>query len=143
LFPFGQDRDSLARRFNEQTRVELESVRDFIILHYKQTNRTDRDFWNYCRTMDIPDSLAHRIDIFKSNGYVWSDDTNLFRIASWVQVMMGQGLEPLDYHSAGKLMSTEALQQSMSEISTSIDKTVQQLPTHQAFIERYCAMPSG
>jgi tryptophan halogenase len=143
LFPFGEDRDSLARRFNDEARVEMESVRDFIILHYKQTNRTDSDFWNACRTMDIPDSLAHRIEIFKNNGYVWSDDTNLFRIASWVQVMMGQGLEPLAYHSAGKLMSTEGLQQSLSEIRNSIDKTVQQLPTHQEFIERYCAMPSG
>ena len=143
LFPFGEDRESLARRFNDETRVELESVRDFIILHYKQTNRSDSDFWNACRTMDIPDSLAHRIDIFKDNGYVWTDDANLFRIASWVQVMMGQGLEPREYHSAGKLMSTEALQKSLSEIRSSIDKTVQQLPTHQTFIERYCAMPSG
>ncbi len=143
LFPFGQDRDSLARRFNDETRVEMESVRDFIILHYKQTNRTDSDFWNACRTMDIPDSLAHRIELFKKNAYVWSDDTNLFRIASWVQVMMGQGLEPLEYHGAGKLMSTQALQQSLSEIKNSIDKTVQQLPTHQDFIEHYCAMPPG
>jgi len=143
LFPFGQDRDSLARRFNDETRVEMESVRDFIILHYKQTNRRDSDFWNACRTMDIPDSLAHRIELFKKNAYVWSDDTNLFRIASWVQVMMGQGLEPLEYHGAGKLMSTQALQQSLSEIKNSIDKTVQQLPTHQDFIEHYCAMPPG
>lgn len=143
LFPFGEDRGSLARRFNDEARVEMESVRDFIILHYKQTNRSDSDFWNACRTMDIPDSLAHRIEIFKNNGYVWSDDTNLFRIASWVQVMMGQGLEPREYHGAGKLMTTEALQQSLSEISNSIDKTVQQLPTHQAFIERYCTAPSG
>jgi tryptophan halogenase len=143
LFPFGEDRDSLAYRYNEETRVELESVRDFIILHYKQTRRTDSEFWNACRTMDIPESLAHRIDIFKNNGYVWSDDAVLFRIASWVQVMMGQGLEPREYHSAGKLLGTEALRQSLSEISNSIDETVQQLPTHQEFIERYCAVPSG
>lgn len=142
LFPFGGDSASLSQRFNEETRVELEAVRDFIILHYKQTNRTDSDFWNACRTMDIPDSLAHRIDLFKSNGYVWSDDTNLFRIASWVQVMMGQGLDPSDHHGAGKLMSTEALEQSLGELSKSIDQTVQQLPTHHAFIERYCAAPS-
>jgi len=143
LFPFGEDREVLARRFNDEAQVEMESVRDFIILHYKQTNRSDSDFWNACRTMDIPQSLAHRIELFKKNAYVWSDDTNLFRIASWVQVMMGQGLEPLEYHSAGKLMSSEALRQSLSDISSSIDKTVQQLPTHQDFIAHYCAMPPG
>lgn len=143
LFPFCEDRDSLVHRFNEETRVELESVRDFIVLHYKQTQRTDSDFWNAYRTMDIPDSLAHRIDIFKNNAYVWSDDATLFRITSWVQVMMGQGLEPHEHHSAGKILGTEALQKSLREIRNSIDKTVRQLPSHQEFIEQYCAAPSG
>ncbi len=141
LFPFGEDRDSLIHRFNEETRVELESVRDFIVLHYKQTQRTDSDFWNAYRTMDIPDSLAHRIDIFRNNAYVWSDDVTLFRIASWVQVMMGQGINPGAHHNAGRLMPTEALKQSMAEISDSIAKKVRQMPPHQQFIEHYCAAP--
>ncbi len=143
LFPFGEDRESLARRFNDEFRVEMESVRDFIILHYKQTNRTDSDFWNSYRTMDIPDSLAHRMDIFKRNGYVWSDDATLFRIASWVQVMMGQGLEPRGHHNAGKILGTEALRKSLAEIKDSVESTVQELPMHQQFIEHYCAAPSA
>ena len=142
LFPFGENRESLAHRFNEDTRVEMEAVRDFIILHYKQTRRTDSDFWNACRTMDIPDTLAERIEIFRNNGYVWSDDVTLFRIASWVQVMMGQGINPGAHHNAGRLLGPDALKQSMAEISDSIARKVQQMPTHQQFIEHYCAAPS-
>ncbi len=142
LFPFGEDRESLANRFNEDTRVEMEAVRDFIILHYKQTKRTDSDFWNHYRTMDIPDSLAERMEIFRTNGYVWSDDVTLFRIASWVQVMMGQGVEPRGHHNAGRLMPADALRNSMDEIRTSIAKKVRQMPTHQQFIEHYCAAPA-
>ena len=142
LFPFGGNRDSLIQRFNDETRVEMESVRDFIILHYKQTQRTDSEFWNSCRTMDIPDSLAHRMEIFRENAYVWSDDVTLFRIASWVQVMMGQGLEPLDHHGAGKLLGTQALKQSLDEISNSIASTVQQLPPHHEFVKQYCPAPT-
>ena len=142
LFPFGGDKEALAHRFNEDTRVEMEAVRDFIILHYKQTRRTDSDFWNMYRTMDIPDSLAERIEIFRNNGYVWTDDVTLFRIASWVQVMMGQGIEPRTHHNAGRLMPTHALKQSMAEISDSIAQKVQQMPTHQQFIQHYCAAPS-
>ena len=142
LFPFGEDRESLARRFNEDTRVEMEAVRDFIILHYKQTKRTDSDFWNTYRTMDIPDSLAERIDIFRDNGYVWSDDVTLFRIASWVQVMMGQGVDPRGHHNAGRLMPANALKNSMDEIRTSIAAKVQEMPTHQQFIQHYCQAPS-
>ena len=142
LFPFGEDRESLARRFNEDTRVEMEAVRDFIILHYKQTRRTDSDFWNAYRTMDIPDTLAERIEIFRNNGYVWSDDVTLFRIASWVQVMMGQGINPGAHHNAGRLLGNDALKQSMAEISDSIAAKVQKMPAHQQFIEHYCAAPA-
>ena len=142
LFPFGEDRESLAHRFNEDTRVEMEAVRDFIILHYKQTQRTDSDFWNTYRTMEIPDSLAERIEIFRSNGYVWSDDVTLFRIASWVQVMMGQGIEPGAHHNAGRLMGNDALKKSLDELRSTIANNVQQMPTHQQFIDHYCAAPA-
>ena len=143
LFPFGDSNEALADRFNQETRTEIKTVRDFVILHYKQTNRTDSDFWNAYRTMDIPDTLAHRLEIFKKNGYVWPDDVALFRVDSWVQVMMGQGLIPESYHGAGKLTSKESLQQSLSKIKSSIDEKVQKLPTHQQFIDHYCASPQG
>jgi tryptophan halogenase len=143
LFPFGDSSEALADRFNQESRTEIETVRDFVILHYKQTNRTDSDFWNAYRTMDIPDTLAHRLEIFQKNGYVWPDDVALFRVDSWVQVMMGQGLTPESYHGAGKLTPKESLQQSLSKMKSSIEEKVQKLPTHQQFIDHYCASPQG
>ena len=141
LFPFGGNNEHLAYRFNDETRTEIETVRDFVILHYKQTQRTDSDFWNAYRTMDIPQTLAHRIDIFKQNAYVWPDDVALFRVDSWVQVMMGQGLKPESFHSAGKITGKQGLMQSLAKLKSSIEQTVQQLPTHQQFINHYCAAP--
>jgi len=141
LFPFGGNSEHLAYRFNDETRTEIETVRDFVILHYKQTQRTDSDFWNAYRTMDIPQTLAHRIDIFKQNAYVWPDDVALFRVDSWVQVMMGQGLKPESFHSAGKITGKQGLMQSLAKLKSSIEQTVQQLPTHQQFINHYCAAP--
>ena len=143
LVPFGDSKEALADRFNQETRTEIETVRDFVILHYKQTNRTDSDFWNAYRTMEIPDTLAHRLEIFKKNAYVWPDDVALFRVDSWVQVMMGQGLTPESFHNAGKLTGTEGLQQSLTKLKSSIDGTVTKLPTHQQFIDHYCAAPQG
>ena len=112
-------------------------------MHYKQTNRTDSDFWNAYRTMDIPESLAHRLEIFKKNGYVWADDVALFRVDSWVQVMMGQGLAPEGFHGAGKLTDKTVLQESLAKIKASIDEKVEKLPTHQQFIDHYCKAPSA
>lgn len=143
LFPFGDSSEALADRFNQETRTEIETVRDFVILHYKQTQRTDSDFWNAYRTMEIPDTLAHRLEIFEKNAYVWPDDVALFRVDSWVQVMMGQGLTPKTYHGAGKLTDKTSLAQSLAKMKSSIDEKVQKLPTHQQFIDHYCQAPQG
>ena len=62
------------RRSQRPGATEYERIRDFIILHYKATERDDSPFWNYCRTMEIPDSLQHKIDLYRSNGRLFRDE---------------------------------------------------------------------
>ena len=138
LFPFAGAMQPLAEQFNRDTQVEWEAVRDFIILHYKQTQRDDSEFWNFYRTMDIPDSLAHRIEIFKENGYVWSDLANLFRSHSWIQVMFGQGLFPEHCHGASRILPSAALKQELAKASAFVDQNLAKLPDHDDFIKQYC-----
>jgi tryptophan halogenase len=142
LFPFSGSMVPLAEHFNRETRLEWEAVRDFIILHYKQTQRDDSDFWNYYRTMDIPDSLAHRMEIFKENGYVWQDEVNFFRAHSWVQVMLGQGLFPEHRHGAGRILPPEALKLELEKLSASVNDNLAKLPDHNDFIKQYCPAPN-
>lgn len=140
LFPFSGSKPDLAKRYNDETRLELESIRDFIILHYHATQRTDSGYWNYYRTMEIPDSLRHRMSIFEESGYASPDDVSLFRVDSWVQVMFGQRLFPKTHHHAGRLLKPEALRESLSQLKASIDKTVSSLPAHSDFIKHYCGV---
>ena len=141
LFPFAGEMEPLAEQFNEDTRVEWEAVRDFIILHYKQTQRDDSEFWNFYRTMDIPDSLTHRIEIFKENGYVWSDLANLFRAHSWTQVMFGQGLFPKHCHGATRILPTHLLKEELAKVRSQVSQNVAKLPDHNDFIQQYCPAP--
>ena len=141
LFPFSNNFGILAERFNQESAVELETIRDFIILHYHQTARDDSPFWDHYRTMDIPDSLRHRMTIFAENGYVWPDDVSLFRVDSWIQVMMGQGLQPKQYHHAGKMLAPEGLKQQLAALKQQIENQVAHLPPHEQFIQKYC--PAG
>ena len=138
LFPFAGAMAPLAEQFNRDTRIEWEAVRDFIILHYKQTQRDDSEFWNFYRSMDIPDSLAHRIEIFKENGYMWSDLANLFRAHSWTQVMFGQGLFPKHCHGASRILPPEALKVELEKLSTLVKQNLAKLPDHEDFIKQYC-----
>ncbi|WP_243455797.1 tryptophan halogenase family protein [Sphingosinicella sp. BN140058] len=143
LFPFSGISDAVVNRFNEQARSELESIRDFIILHYKLTERDDSAFWRQCRDMAVPDSLAERIGLFREAGFAYQASEDLFRVDSWVQVMLGQRLQPLGHHRVGELMGSERIQQSLADLKGKIAAAVQRMPTHQAFIDRYCAPASA
>ncbi|AXR05556.1 tryptophan halogenase family protein [Salinimonas sediminis] len=139
LFPFGNEYTQQAARFNAETSFEVEAVRDFIILHYHATQRTDSDFWNFYRMLDIPDSLRHRMQLFSENAYVWPDEVGLFRTDSWVQVMLGQGLYPKQHHGAGRLLDQHGLEQQLANIRQAIQKMVTKMPQHHDFITQYCA----
>ncbi|GGC98219.1 tryptophan halogenase family protein [Aquisalinus flavus] len=138
-FPFGGISEPTRDHFNELMIKELECIRDFIVLHYKATERDDSPFWQRCRDMAIPDSLAHRIELFRQSALVHPDPHDLFRVDSWLQVMMGQRMMPQAWHRMGALMTDDQLRGTLVRMKENITRAVGQMPTHQAFIERYCA----
>lgn len=141
LFPFGGEFAVLGQRFNEISQSELEHIRDFIILHYKLTERDDAPFWRRCRDMDIPDTLARRIELFRANAYAYQAPDDLFRVASWQLVMLGQRLEPQGHHHMGALLGQERLQKALATLKASINEAVGKMPTHRDFLDRYCRAP--
>ena len=139
LFPFGGINDALAERYNDLGRVELERIRDFIVLHYKLTERDDTDFWRHCRDMTVPDTLAERIAMFRENALAWQASDDLFRVDSWVQVMLGQRLRPLSHHRMGQLMAEGQLREALGSLKANIASAVARMPAHQDFLDRYVA----
>ncbi|MCO4799583.1 MAG: tryptophan 7-halogenase [Colwelliaceae bacterium] len=124
--------------YNERTRLEYEQVRDFLILHYKATSRNDSPFWHYCRTMDIPDSLQQRIDIYKENGRLYRHDNELFNHVSWFAVFNGQGIHPKRYNPVADMLPEDELSLRMDEIHSVTQKCLNAMPTHKQFIDKYC-----
>lgn len=122
--------------FNRQTLFDVEHIRDFIILHYKVTERQDSDYWKYCRNMQIPESLAHRIELFEKTARVFREGNELFD-DSWQQVMIGQGLIPQCYHPMVDTMSKEELRAFLGQIQENIARTVQSLPEHSDYLKHY------
>jgi tryptophan 7-halogenase len=92
LFPSSGVKQANVDEFNTQLKKQMENIRDFIVLHYHVTERTDTQFWRHCKSMNIPESLQHRIDLFANDAQNYKYDSDLFSHSSWVQVMMGQGI---------------------------------------------------
>ena len=142
-FPFGEQNQPLIDRYNDLCERELEQVRDFIILHYNATQRNDSEFWRYCNSLDIPDTLAARIALFKENAYAYQAEDELFRVDSWIQVMRGQRIKPRGYHRMGHLMTEDQMKRALGGLQKNIANAVASMPTHQAFLDQYCGAPSA
>lgn len=135
LFPHNGIKSEEIREFNHQSKVEMERMRDFIILHYKQTQRTDSEFWRACSQMDIPESLEKKMALFESSAKVFREQDELFTEIAWQQVMLGQNLLPQDHHPLVNSLSNEQVSDLMQSLETLIDRTVTQLPTHNEFLK--------
>lgn len=138
LFPSKQMEESNRDKFNEKMRFELENIRDFIVLHYYVTEREDSSFWRYCKSMPIPQSLRDRINLFIESGFAEKLDGELFGESSWIQVMLGQGLEAKGYNPVVNMMSKEELGRFLEQIRQASSNYVRNLPNHMEFINSYC-----
>ncbi|MDR7116172.1 tryptophan 7-halogenase [Caulobacter sp. BE254] len=126
-------------RYNRVMRFEYETIRDFLILHFHATRRSDTPYWDYLREMPIPDYLADKIAVFKSHGRVFRENEELFTDTSWFAVMVGQGLEPRGHDPMADVMSDDELRARMANIHAVIAKAAQVMPDHMRFIADNCA----
>lgn len=138
LFPQREIKQSYIDEFNKQSLDEMDRVRNFIILHYHATQRTDSAFWRYCKNMEIPQELAHRIELFRDTGNIPLTEKELFQTDSWSQVMLGQHIVPETYHPIVDMMETEELNRFLEGLKAKVQGEVAQMPSHQSFIDQYC-----
>lgn len=139
LFPSRNFDQADIDKYNDQSRDEIEYVRDFIVLHYKSTERDDSEFWNYCRNMRVPDSLSEKMALFQSNGRLYRDAEELFSETSWLAVFMGQRHIPDAYHPVVDVYDTDVIANYVGGVRDVIHKSVDAMPSHAEFIASHCA----
>ncbi len=137
LFP-GRQADPLsAEEYNRLTIEEYESIRDFLILHYRLNAREEGELWRYCREMEIPDTLAYKMEQFEKNGRIVARQVELFTNPSWLAVFLGQGMMPQRYDSLVDMRGVDGPRY-LSGIKRAIDEASGAMPSHHAFIEAHC-----
>lgn len=141
LFPTRDFDQTVIDTYNRQSAEEIEYIRDFLILHYKATERDDSDFWNYCRNMRVPDSLADKIDLFRGSGRLYRNEEELFSETSWLAVMLGQRVTPQDYHPVVDSYDTGVIEKHLLGLTEVITRSAAEMPLHSEFIAEHCAAP--
>ena len=142
LFPQRDFNPLLIERFNRESAFEYERIRDFLILHYNATERDDTPFWDYCRTMPIPDSLRETVELFRADGRYFRNGEDFFALPSWVQVMLGQRIIPRGYHPIVDEMPEDRLVEVVEGLRANLGQAVATMPTHQEWINRYWKAPA-
>ncbi len=138
LFP-AQRIDPLERdTYNDLIGSTFRYVRDFIILHYHATERDDSKFWDYVRTMEIPEPLARHIEMFRRRGRFFAQRDDLFTITSWVAVLVGQNILPGDYDPLVDGLSNDNISNTLADIRNVYAEATRRMPPHDAYIDKFC-----
>lgn len=138
LFPTQGFQQADIDEYNRQSETEFEQVRDFIVLHYHATQRRDTAFWDYCRTMAVPETLQRKIDLFRANGRFFRQNDELFNETSWTQVMFGQGIRPQGYHPLVDNTADEPTWRMLDNVKAVMHRVVERMPTHAQYIAQHC-----
>lgn len=138
LFPDRSFRRLEIEAYNRHMSEQYRRVRDFILLHFKATERRDTPFWRQCGDMEIPDALAERIELFRGSGRVLQDPEDLFTENSWIAVMLGQGITPARYDPVVDSLPIENLRKFMLHVRDVTAKTAAAMPGHETFIDQNC-----
>ena len=141
FFPDGEFRQVDVDEFNRQCRFENERIRDFLILHYHATERDDTAFWNHVRTMSVPDTLQHKLDLYRSAGRIVRTDNELFAEVGWLQVLHGQRVRPVAHHPIADALDEADIASYLEDIAAVVGNCVEQMPSHATFVATHCASP--
>jgi tryptophan halogenase len=129
---------AIAAEYNRASIDEYERIRDFLIVHYSATERDDAPLWDYVRHMTLPETLRHKLDVWKATGKVPLYGDESFREPSWVAILLGQHVYPDRYDPLVDGIDVERLRRGMHARRDAIQKLAQTLPTQAEFIARNC-----
>lgn len=130
--------------YNRWLTREYAQVRDFVVLHYHATERSDTSFWDYCRTMPVPESLIERVELWRGKGRNFRMQGDLFTEDSWYAVLLGQHIVPRGYDPLAAALPVSETGRFLHHLRDVIGKTAAAMPTHEEFIAQHCAAsPSG
>ncbi len=137
LFPHKNCDPLLADEFNRLMDAEFAHIRDFLIAHYHVTERDDTPFWQYVKNMPIPDSLRHKLDIYKQQGHVIHYASGEFGDPSWLAVLSGQGLSAKHYHPSVDTLAPEQLKAFLQQQHLLVEQGVSQMQVNESMLSAY------
>ncbi len=139
LFPDRAFDPVIVEEYNRKVREEYEQVRDFLVLHYRATERRDTPFWRRCAALAAPRALDQKLEMFRATGQIFREGEELFTEQSWLQVMVGQGIQPRRHHPLADELPQQKLDEFLGSVRALVRGAVERMSSHERFIAEHCA----
>lgn len=137
LLPYGRPAQAEIDNYNHQFAYEFDRIRDFIIGHYALNERNGMPFWDQCRTMELPEELAHKIALFRANGRIWREHDELFSEPAWTQLFIGQGVVPHGYHPLANQLNEAELAEFLALVEQLYAREAARFPDHGEYVRHF------
>ncbi len=138
LFPDASQPPIFRDEYNRWMQKDFEQVRDLLVLHY-YANERDEPFWRHCANMVIPETLQRRLALFFEGGRFLRHEGELFPHASWVAVMLGQGVIPRAVDPVIAAVPVPEIETKLELLRRAMNEYADALPAHEMALEKYCA----
>jgi tryptophan halogenase len=130
LFPDRDMDNGLRDRFNARFGADMDAVKDLLLLHYHATTDKPEPFWVERRAMPLPATLVAREQTYRRSGRLLLDDHDVFREASWLAVLNGQGIVAEHYDPLADTLDADVNRQQIAQAADQIRRAAMALPLH-------------
>ncbi len=137
LFPDRHCDVGLRDEYNRKMAMEYEGIRDFILLHYTASGRTDTPFWRHMNTLERPESLIYRQSVYERTGHIVLAEAGGFTEANWLAIYAGLEIWPAAYGPAMDMQETPELKNHFANLPAAIKAAVNRMPTHKDFLKAH------
>jgi tryptophan halogenase len=127
--------------YNRVMADHADALRDFTIAHYRAGRARPGEFWAATRAAPLPETLAHKLDLFRANGRIDVRDHESFEETDWIWLLLGSGEMPraLELQIASLLEAVTAEQ--MVPLRTHIERLAASMPRHIEYVQHQISAP--
>lgn len=140
LFPDRAVNPALADQYNRLAHQLYDEIRDFIVLHYATSNRTDTPFWvEAARETRIPDSLKARLELWKvklPGALECNSVISLFENWNYTNVLVGKGWYDDRELPSEAAVSLEDFRKARAGMDERARRIAAEAPDHRAVLTR-------
>jgi tryptophan halogenase len=142
LFPLDAHSRVEGVEYNRVMGEHADALRDFTIAHYRAGRARPGEFWTATRAAPLPDTLAHKLDLYGANGRIDIRDHESFEEVDWAWLLIGSGNVPraLELQMISLLESVTIEQ--MLPLRTHIERLAASMPRHIEYVQHQASAPA-